>query len=115
MPTAGTAVRASEKTMKLCFSGQSSNSDKEKSPSERQRSSGMFIHRWILISNNRVCIVSLIALFVFPPQRGRAIKVHLVLGSSTFLFDVDNIKGKISPASHKTLIPFSASIRPAFF
>lgn len=43
--------------------------------------------------------------------RGRAITVYSILGSSTFLFDVVDIKGKISPASYKPLIPFS--IRPS--
>lgn len=41
------------------------------------------------------------------PLRGRAISVYSILGSSTFLLDVVNIKGKISSASYKTLIPFS--------
>lgn len=41
------------------------------------------------------------------PLRGRAITVYSIFGSSTFLFDVVDIKGKISPALYKTLIPFS--------
>ncbi len=45
------------------------------------------------------------------PLRGRAITVYSILGSSTFRFDVVDIKRKISPASYKTLIPFS--IRPS--
>lgn len=37
MPTAGTAALALEKTMKLCFSRQSSNLDKRKSQSKQKK------------------------------------------------------------------------------
>lgn len=52
--------------MKLYFSSQSSNLDKRKPQSKQKRSPGMFIHSLILISETKICIVNLIALFVSP-------------------------------------------------
>lgn len=66
----------------------------------------MFIHSLNSISQTQIRIVNLIALFVFPRVE-RQITMYGVLPSSAFLFDLVDIKGKISTASYKTLIPLS--------
>lgn len=110
MPTAGTAGLALEKTMKPCFSRQSSNSDKRESPSKQKKVIRHVYSQFDFDLKNRGLYCQLDCVVCFP-LRGRDITLYSILGSSTFLFDVVNIKGKISPASYKTLIPFS--IRPS--
>lgn len=107
MPTAGTAGLSLENTMRLCLRWAIIKfRQKKRAQNERKKVIRQVYPQFEFDLRSRHPYCQLTCVVYFPPVRTSRHRVFQV-GSSVFLFDVVDIKGKISPALYKTLIPFS--------